>query len=49
MAVNTLPRLDDCPYVFCNSRRKDRWSDFKKSWEEVARWDRSRSHSEQVL
>ena len=31
-AVNTLPRLKDCQYVFYNAMTKDRWHDCRKPW-----------------
>ena len=32
-AVDALPRVDGCPYVFYNPKTKDRWSDCRKPWE----------------
>ena len=34
-AVNTLPPLEGCPYVFYNVKSKDRWSDCRKPWEQA--------------
>jgi site-specific recombinase XerD len=34
-AVNTLPRLEECPYVFYNLKTKDRWCDCRKPWEKA--------------
>ncbi len=34
-AVQTLPRLQDCVYVFYNHETKDRWSDCRKPWEQA--------------
>jgi len=32
-AVHTFPRLEECEYVFYNSKTKDRWYDVRKPWE----------------
>jgi len=32
-AVNTLPPVEGCPFVFYNLKSKDRWNDCRKPWE----------------
>jgi integrase len=34
-AVNPLPKLDGCPYVFYNSATKDRWCECRKPWKQA--------------
>ncbi len=34
-AVNALPRVESCPFVFYNLKSKDRWCDCRKPWEQV--------------
>ncbi len=34
-AVNALPPIDGCPYVFYNLKSKDRWHDCRKPWEQA--------------
>jgi len=34
-AIQTLPRLDNCPYVFYNPKTKDRWKECRKAWEKA--------------
>ncbi len=34
-AIQTLPRLDDCPYVFYNPKTNDRWKQCRKAWEKA--------------
>jgi integrase len=34
-AVETLPKLDECPYVFYNLKTKERWFDGRKLWEQA--------------
>jgi integrase len=34
-AVNVLPAVQGCPYVFYNLKSKDRWHDCRKPWEQA--------------
>ena len=34
-AVNALPPIEGCPFVFYNIKNKDRWSDCRKPWEQA--------------
>jgi integrase len=34
-AVNALPPIDGCPYVFYSLKSKDRWHDCRKPWEQA--------------
>jgi len=34
-AVNVLPSIDGCAYVFYNLKSKDRWHDCRKPWEQA--------------
>jgi integrase len=34
-AVNVLPPIQGCPYVFYNLKSKDRWHDCRKPWEQA--------------
>jgi integrase len=34
-AVNVLPSIDNCAYVFYNLKSKDRWHDCRKPWEQA--------------
>ena len=34
-AVNALPPIEDCPYVFYNLKSKHRWHDCRKPWEQA--------------
>jgi integrase len=34
-AIQNLPRLDNCPYVFYNPKIKDRWKECRKAWEKA--------------
>lgn len=34
-AVNVLPSIDGCPYVFYNLKSRDRWHDCRKPWVEA--------------
>ena len=34
-AVNTLPPIGDCPYVFYNLKSRNRWHDCRKPWEQA--------------
>lgn len=34
-AVRALPKLDQCKYVFYNSKTRDRWHDCRKAWGEA--------------
>ncbi len=36
-AVNLLPPMQGCPYVFYNIKSKDRWHDCRKPWREARR------------
>ncbi len=33
--IQTLPKLDDCPYVFYNPKTNDRWKQCRKAWEKA--------------
>jgi len=35
LAVKTLPKHKDCPYVFYNLKSNDRWHDCRKPWEQA--------------
>jgi len=34
-AIQTLPKLNSCPYVFYNPKTKDRWKECRKAWEKA--------------